>query len=417
MKTGAIEGRTGSNAAQAMVHVRRLCDCGDRFAGQPGDAPAAQYVEDCLKSYGLEIERTPAELVSFRERSCRVELADGTQLDATSAYYSPATLGPLEVPAVYIGSGSEADYAGKDVRGSVVILEETALNFDLFWLGEFCERAAKKGAVGLIAVHPFPWSYRMSLEFGTFGLDKRFAEPSVPAVAVSATSALRLLSALAAGEELITFDVQTDNEPCVSDHIAGVLRGSIRPDDRVIVLAHRDIPVPPGANDNGSGTATILELARMLCDQPLDCSVVFLSVAGEEGRAEGTAKYIDALGEAIGSVKAAISVDMIAAGGPLRLVDRIHWPDRDPETFTPWLTEMLEASAASLGYQLERYQTTSGADAGRFLAAGVPSAWFWKPDDYRYHSVEDQPYWVDANAIKAAAEIIADTIIQLGNRP
>ncbi|HEY6398913.1 MAG TPA: M20/M25/M40 family metallo-hydrolase [Solirubrobacteraceae bacterium] len=417
MTTGAIKGRTGSDAAQAMAHVHRLTEGGDRFAGQPGDAPAAQYVEDCLKSYGLEIERTPAELVSFRERRCRVELTDGTQLDATSAYYSPSSPGRLEVPAVYIGPGSEASYEGKDVRGAVVILEETALNYDLFWLGEFCERAARKGAVGVIAIHPFPWSYRMSLEFGRFDLHKRFPEPSVPAVAVSATSALRLLSAVAAGKGRITFDVQTDNEPCVSDHVAGVLRGSTRPDERVIVLAHRDIPILPGANDNGSGTATILELARMLSDHSLDFSVVFLSIAGEEGRAEGTAKYIEALGEAIGSVKAAISVDMIAAGGPLRLVDRIHWPDRDRETFTPWLTEMLEASATSLGYQLERYQTTSGADAGRFLAAGVPSAWFWKPDDYRYHSVEDKPYWVDANAIKAAAEIIADTIIRLANRP
>ncbi|MDQ6822252.1 MAG: M20/M25/M40 family metallo-hydrolase [Actinomycetota bacterium] len=400
-----------------MAHVQRLCDCGDRFAGQPGDAPAARYVEECLQSYGLEIERTRCELVSFRERSCRLELADGTELDAMSAYYSVSTPGSLRVPVVYIGSGSEKSYEDKDVRGAIVLLEETALGYDLFWLGDLCERAAAKGAVGLVAIHPFPWSYRMSLEFGKFNLAKRFAEPSVPAIAVSAPSALRLVSAMAAGQGTVTFDLQTENQPCLSDHVAGVLRGSKRPGDRIIVLAHRDIPVPPGANDNGSGTATMLEVARMLCDQPLDCSVVFLSIAGEEGRAEGTAKYIEALGDEIGMVKAAISVDMIAAGGPLRLVDRIHWPDRPPETFTPWLLEMLEHSASSLGYQLERYATEAGADAGRFLAAGVPAAWFWKPDDFRYHSREDKPEYVDANAIKAAADIIADTIVTLANRP
>ena len=90
----------GADATQAMVHVEQLCACGDRFAGQPGDGPAARYVEDCLRSYGLEIERTPCELVSFRERSCRVELADGTKLDALSAYYSVSTPGPLEAPVV-----------------------------------------------------------------------------------------------------------------------------------------------------------------------------------------------------------------------------------------------------------------------------------------------------------------------------
>jgi aminopeptidase YwaD len=407
----------GADATQAMVHVEQLCACGDRFAGQPGDGPAARYVEDCLRSYGLEIERTPCELVSFRERRCRVELADGTKLDALSAYYSVSTPGPLEAPVVYIGSGSEESYKDKDVRGAITLLEETALGYDLFWLGEICERAAARGAVGLVAIHPFPWSYRMSMEFGRFDLAKRFAEPSIPAVAVSAPSAVRLVSAMAMGEGTITFDVQTENTPCVSDHVAGVLRGSKRPDDRIIVLAHRDIPLSPGANDNASGTATMLEVARLLCDQPADCSVVFLSIAGEEGRAEGSAKYIEALGDEIGTVKAAISVDMIAAGGPLRLVDRVHWPDRSPEVLTPWLTEMLQRSASSLGYQLERYETASGADAGRFLAAGVPSAWFWKPDDFRYHSREDKPEHVDANAIKAAADIIADTIVTLANRP
>ncbi|HXO08978.1 MAG TPA: M28 family peptidase, partial [Solirubrobacteraceae bacterium] len=116
----------------------------------------------------------------------------------------------------------------------------------------------------------------------------------------------------------------------------------------------------------------------------------------------------------IANVKAAISIDMIAAGGPLRIVDQIHWPDRpEPAAFTDWLMEMLEQSADRFGYQLERYRTESGADAGRFLDAGVPSAWFWKPDDFRYHSREDKPEYMDANAVKATAEIVADTVLTI----
>lgn len=195
-----------------------------------------------------------------------------------------------------------------------------------------------------------------------------------------------------------------------------MLRGTKYPDERVIVLAHRDIPIPPGANDNGSGTASILELGRLLGQQQCECSIVLLSLAGEERRAAGAAQYVDALGEARSNVKAAISIDMIGAGGPLRMVDWIHWPDRSERArFSQWLMELLECSADRLGYQLERYDTESGADAGRFLDAGIPTAWFWKPDDFRYHSREDKPAYMDANAVKATAEIVADTLLSVAN--
>jgi hypothetical protein len=322
----------------------------------------------------------------------------------------------VQAPLVFVGDGSEASYQGKDVAGAIVVLEEDQLGYELFWLGSFAERAAARGAAAIVVIHPFPWSYRMTMEFGAADLSKRFADPTVPAVAISAPSALRLMTAIGSGKPLATLDLATDIGPCTSDHVAGVLRGTKYPDERVIVLAHRDIPIEPGANDNGSGTAAVLEIARLLADHPAERSIVFLSLAGEEGRAEGAAMYVKALGEKVADVKAAISIDMIAVGGPLRMVDWIHWPDRpERERFTQWLMEMLEQSADGLGYQLERYDTESGADAGRFLDAGIPSAWFWKPDDFRYHSREDKPSYMDANAVKATAEIVADTVRGVAN--
>jgi aminopeptidase YwaD len=414
--TQAMEAVGGASARRVMEHIERLAALGDRFAGQAGDEPAEHYVEECLLSYGLEIERTMSSLVTFREDHCSLRLHDGTPLDATSAYYSPSSPGPIQAPLIYIGAGTEASYEGKDVEGAIVVLEEDALGYELFWLGSFAERAAAHGAAAIVIIHPFPWSYRMTMEFGAADLSKRFADPSLPAVAISSTSALRMMTAIASGEPMATFDLRTEIGPCTSNHVAGVLRGTKHPEERVIILAHRDIPIPPGANDNGSGTAAVLEIARLLADQPCERSVVFLSLAGEEGRAEGAAQYVASLGESTANVKAAISIDMIGAGGPLRMVDWIHWPDRpERERFTQWLMEMLEVSANGFGYQLERYNTESGADAGRFLDAGIPSAWFWKPDDFRYHSREDKPCYLDANAVKAASEIIADTVLGVAN--
>src|ERR1700727_3162699 len=115
-----------------MEDVERLTACGDRFAGQHCDGPAADYVEQCLRSEGLRVERTGADLITFREDHCSLALADGTPLDATSAYYSPSTPGPIDAPLVYIGSGTEESYEGRDVEGAIVVLEEDAPGIVLF---------------------------------------------------------------------------------------------------------------------------------------------------------------------------------------------------------------------------------------------------------------------------------------------
>jgi len=51
----------------------------------------------------------------------------------------------------------------------------------------------------------------------------------------------------------------------------------------VLVGAHYDsVPGSPGANDNGSGVAALLELARLLADQPLPCTVRYVAFVNEE---------------------------------------------------------------------------------------------------------------------------------------
>ncbi|MFZ1994975.1 MAG: hypothetical protein WAU75_12755, partial [Solirubrobacteraceae bacterium] len=68
--THAVETVGSANARRVMDHVQRLTALGDRFAGQAGDGPATDYVEECLRSYRLEIERAASRFVTFRERHC-----------------------------------------------------------------------------------------------------------------------------------------------------------------------------------------------------------------------------------------------------------------------------------------------------------------------------------------------------------
>ena len=77
---------------------------------------------------------------------------------------------------------------------------------------------------------------------------------------------------------------------------------------------------------------------------------------------------------------------------------------------------MLEGIADELGYDVGRMTAPWGvAESGRFIQAGVPAAWFWKPDDFYYHSVHDSIDKLDGNSLKAVADITAIALSRMAN--
>jgi hypothetical protein len=74
----------------------------------------------------------------------------------------------------------------------------------------------------------------------------------------------------------------------------------------------------------------------------------------------------------------------------------------------------VEQVADDLGYDVGRMTAEWGvAESARFLEAGVPAIWFWKPDDFYYHSAHDTVENIDGNSLKAVADITATVAWQL----
>jgi Zn-dependent M28 family amino/carboxypeptidase len=212
--------------------------------------------------------------------------------------------------------------------------------------------------------------------------------------------------------------VECELPEVTSWNVSGVLRGSEFPDETVLVHAHRDHGLPPGANDNGSGFGTMMEMAAALADTRPRRSIEFLCPTAEEGVTHGIASYIaarDAEGT-LAQIRAAIDLDMFGVGSKLKLVELGLWPDTDPIPHTEWLMQWVERLADELGYDVGRMTASWGvAESGRFIEAGVPAIWFWKPDDFYYHSVHDSVDKLDGNSLKAVADITAIALWQLAN--
>jgi len=105
-------------------------------------------------------------------------------------------------------------------------------------------------------------------------------------------------------------------------NVLATLRGDTSPDRIYVVTGHLDSRVTdvldatsdaPGADDDGSGVATVLELARLFATRHTDATIIFGIVAGEEQGLFGSAFMASQLKAAGANIQAAFSNDIVGA--------------------------------------------------------------------------------------------------------
>jgi hypothetical protein len=105
-------------------------------------------------------------------------------------------------------------------------------------------------------------------------------------------------------------------------NVIATLRGTTSPERVYVVTGHYDSRVTdvlnatsdaPGADDDGSGVAAVLELARVFASRPTDATIVFAAVAGEEQGLFGSAHMAQVLKAAGTDVQGMFSNDIIGA--------------------------------------------------------------------------------------------------------
>ncbi len=101
--------------------------------------------------------------------------------------------------------------------------------------------------------------------------------------------------------------------------------GTVYPNHQVIIGAHRDgVAASPGADDNGSGTAAVLEVARVLKDVPTDVTVIFSLYDAEENGLLGSADYVRRAYIRGDSIVYMLNMDMIAQATNLDSANIYH---------------------------------------------------------------------------------------------
>ncbi|MDA3860862.1 MAG: M20/M25/M40 family metallo-hydrolase [Melioribacteraceae bacterium] len=147
----------------------------------------------------------------------------------------------------------------------------------------------------------------------------------------------------------------------------------------------------PGANDNASGSAAVLEVARMFAKNKLVTkrSVMFVLFSNEESGLEGAFHLADNLGFDSTKVTAMLNMDCIAHGDSIKLGSGKSSPKL-------WeLAKSIDSTNAKL--TINGTWSGGGADATPFHQKGIPTLYFVTTNSYTHlHSVSDTPETLNA---------------------
>lgn len=157
----------------------------------------------------------------------------------------------------------------------------------------------------------------------------------------------------------------------------------------VVIGGHMDtVAGSPGANDNASGVAVVLEIARLFAGTPKADLVRFVAFGSEEYGTNGehhigSQVFVNRLkAEGRRRLAGMLSVDMIADGRPLIVATAGIGP--------PAIANSFAKIAAARDIGVERRTMCDCSDNGPFERAGITAALLWSGSEPNYHDDSDK---------------------------
>jgi aminopeptidase YwaD len=289
----------------------------------------------------------------------------------------------VQAALVDVGGGTAAaDYAGKDVRGKIVLADGVLSTVQRLAVMQY-------GAAGIISDMPnqsTAWS-------GLDGSVVRWGhlDATLPrgfAFMVSRAAAAGLRARLGVGETvLIGAQVQAEVGPGHWTVVTGVIPGSDAGAGEIVYSCHLDHQ-RPGANDNGSGCVTILESARILNRLISSGSLprprrTLRFIWGPE--VEGTMAYLSRHPDIRGNLRADVHMDMVG-GDPFKNKSVLH------VTETPWSLPTFITDIGDTFAETIRDAATVYAEDGSQKAAAVIEDRNGAPGTRNAFFVDETPY-------------------------
>ncbi|KQU04319.1 amidohydrolase [Rhodococcus sp. Leaf7] len=422
---------TGSSLSEAVSldavvgHLQKLTDIadandGNRAAGTSGYDASVDYVAGALRDAGFDVETPEFQFDSYTLDSVALRALD-RDVEVNAFTYSPATptggvTGPIVAAPADESPGCEAsDYDGLPVTGAVVLVPRGVCSF-----AQKGQIAADRGAVAVVVSN----NEDGPLDAGTLGSKE---DARIPSVGVSREDGAAL--AAAPGPAVITVAAETETTKS-RNIVAQTTTGST--EDVVMAGAHLDsVPEGPGINDNGTGTAAVLETALQMGGAPDVTNAVRFGFWGaEELGLVGSTKYVESLSdEDRNAIALYLNFDMVGSNNAGYLVYDGDDSDKTGEPAGPDGSDAIERvfEETLAPEDADGTDFDGRSDYGPFIEVGIPSGgvfsgadenktaeqaqkWGGEADaqfDPNYHTAQDTLENVDRDALEINAKAVA----------
>lgn len=377
---------------------------GPRVAGADGEKEAANYLKGRFEEYGYD--------VTLQEFPIRDQLRTKLTVDGDFAPALGTAVGGAETDedgitanVVSAGEGTEEEFP-ENTEGNIALIERGNISFV-----DKVKNAQKKGAVGVLIYDNVDSLLPVRPSLGGEQFD-------IPVVGLMKADGETILEKLQQNDDVeANLYVRTETELTSQNVVAVKKPENIENPEIVYISAHYDsVPFSPGANDDGTGTSSIVEIARILKDMPTDKEIRIIAFGAEEIGLVGSRYYVDNLSaDELSRSAINFQLEMLAAKYEPGDYLAVNTVDGQPNIIWDYTNNAFE----KFGHDKEKLILfrRGQSDHVPFHEAGIIAACFnmgtanggLEPE---YHTSFDTFDNVSQERIDYAGTIITDTILQ-----
>jgi Zn-dependent M28 family amino/carboxypeptidase len=218
------------------------------------------------------------------------------------------------------------------------------------------------------------------------------------------------------------FTFERDSTKVQGANVIGLCPGARPMREVTVVSAHYDHlgtrsgAIYHGADDNASGVAVLLAMARHCLREPLQHDTIFAAFDAEELGLQGARAFLANPPVSRERLALNVNLDMVSRSDKRELYasGTFHWPASKPP-----LAAVAKRAPVRLLFGHDNPASgpsddwTNQSDHGRFHAAGIPFVYFGVEDHADYHRPSDTVDKIDPAFFRDAAETILDAVIAL----
>jgi hypothetical protein len=225
----------------------------------------------------------------------------------------------------------------------------------------------------------------------------------------------------------VNLDVEVEKYESSSRNVIAMVEGSdpVLRNEYVVICGHHDHlgisdgEIMPGADDNGTATVALIEIAQALMTERPKRSVIISWFTGEEKGMNGSHYFINNCPVPVEKISTCLDMDMLGRNNP----DSLYLVGSDllSSELDATINKVNKASGINFGFDYRYSNLTHPqriyfrSDHYPFIRFGIPSVWFFCGFTPDYHTPKDALEYIDYTKFYKATKLVYLTAFEIGN--